>query len=146
MSKWLPILGPRSSGVVGLHAVVSPRASVAILKLNEGWRRRAALELNLSGDQLAELDRAFDAIRESANLWHDEQLATSASGSTEGSGSGDPSSSASWLTVEEAARRAGCSPRWIRALADSGQLGASEKVGRQWSIDPEAIRRIGTAA
>lgn len=43
-----------------------------------------------------------------------------------------------WLSAEEAARRRGCSPEWIRALARAGRIRA-RRPGWVWEIAESAV-------
>jgi len=51
-----------------------------------------------------------------------------------------PATGASWLTVQDAASKLGCSPRSIRRSINNGRL-AARRVGPLWLINPTELHQ-----
>jgi excisionase family DNA binding protein len=117
----MPVHAARSSVAhVAPVAVLDGRSCVVLERFLAPMVR--ALE---AAGRLAPIRDAVDAIVEcaAAQREHDRQAFTT--GVT-----------AEWLTVTEAAERAGCSPQNVRARLQRGTL-AGERVGRTWRVAPQ---------
>lgn len=47
-----------------------------------------------------------------------------------------------WLTVSEAAKKAGCTEGWIRMLLLRGQLDGWKSGERAWNVSADAIKEL----
>ena len=73
-----------------------------------------------------------DALRRLAAL----ETLGSASGSVLGGG---VDTAPNWVTVKQAARDMGRSPRWVRVMAQRGDLPGATRIGRDWLIPAAAV-------
>jgi excisionase family DNA binding protein len=117
-----PVIGARSSGVLGGHAVISGDVAGLIVRLCGDWRRDA-VRLGCPPPTLAQVEQAIVALHEAAGAAFPRET-------WKGQGKPEAPRSATWLTSQEAAGLLGVSRQRVGQLAAEGRLQSHREGGQ----------------
>lgn len=134
MSRHVPVIASDESGVVGGRADISPGAARNLQNLLVGCDWRGQLRrMGLAPADAASVEQAVAALFVAGS----QRSVTSAGGSAERHGSVPLPESVTW-TTEQAAAVLGCTPRWVRRLAQEDMI-ESERAGRSLRLDASSV-------